>query len=212
MPRKLKTYITNLGFFELALAAPSMKAALEAWGMGHNAFTQGFARETDDPKIVAAAMAQPGVVLKRPVGSKGAFQENAELPKGWTPPNIDPPKPSTKKSAKTKTKALPKAKSRTDDRDRAAIISFEKEKARREREREKLAARETAQKEKDRASREREAEKARFALERGQARHEEAMAALEKERDKLERRIRIERERWDEEREELKAALRAAGT
>jgi len=24
MPRKLKTYITNLGFFELALAAPSM--------------------------------------------------------------------------------------------------------------------------------------------------------------------------------------------
>jgi len=30
MARKLKTYITNLGFFELAIAAPSMKAALEA--------------------------------------------------------------------------------------------------------------------------------------------------------------------------------------
>ena len=27
MARKLKTYVTNLGFFELALAAPSMKAA-----------------------------------------------------------------------------------------------------------------------------------------------------------------------------------------
>jgi len=58
MARKLKTYITNLGFFELALAAPSMKAALEAWGLGHNAFHQGFAKEIEDPKIVAAAMAK----------------------------------------------------------------------------------------------------------------------------------------------------------
>jgi hypothetical protein len=31
MPHKLKTFITNIGFFELALAAPSIKAALEAW-------------------------------------------------------------------------------------------------------------------------------------------------------------------------------------
>src|ERR1700731_3483619 len=32
MARKLKTYQTSLGFFDLAIAAPSMKAALEAWG------------------------------------------------------------------------------------------------------------------------------------------------------------------------------------
>jgi hypothetical protein len=32
MARKLKTYRTSLGFFDLAIAAPSMKAALEAWG------------------------------------------------------------------------------------------------------------------------------------------------------------------------------------
>jgi hypothetical protein len=32
MARKLKTYQTSLGFFDLAVAAPSMKAALEAWG------------------------------------------------------------------------------------------------------------------------------------------------------------------------------------
>jgi len=224
MPRKLKTYITNLGFFELALAAPSMKAALEAWGMGHNAFHQGFARETDDSKIVAAAMAKPGVVLKRPVGSKGAFEENAELPKGWAPPNIEPPKPSnseavgrkkrpsspaSRKSGKAKSKAA--SKSKTDDRDRAAIISFEKEKARRDREREKEAQRQEARKEKERATREREAEKARAALKRAESEHEDAMAALEKERDKLERRIQIERDRWDEEREKLKAVLRAAG-
>jgi hypothetical protein len=29
MARKLKTYQTSLGFFDLAIAAPSMKAALE---------------------------------------------------------------------------------------------------------------------------------------------------------------------------------------
>jgi colicin import membrane protein len=74
MPGKLKTFISNIGFFELALAAPSMKAALEAWGMGHNAFQHGFAKQTDDPKIVAATMAQPGVVLRRAVGTKGRVQ------------------------------------------------------------------------------------------------------------------------------------------
>jgi hypothetical protein len=31
MPRKLKTYIANLTFFELAIAAPSMKATPEGW-------------------------------------------------------------------------------------------------------------------------------------------------------------------------------------
>jgi colicin import membrane protein len=30
MPRKLKVYQTSLGFFDLAIAAPSMKAALDA--------------------------------------------------------------------------------------------------------------------------------------------------------------------------------------
>jgi hypothetical protein len=32
MARKLKTYQTSIGFFDLAIAAPSMKAALDAWG------------------------------------------------------------------------------------------------------------------------------------------------------------------------------------
>lgn len=57
MPRKLKTYQTSLGFFDLAVAAPSMKAALEAWGSKSNLFHHGFAKETDDRAIVAATMA-----------------------------------------------------------------------------------------------------------------------------------------------------------
>jgi hypothetical protein len=81
MPRKLKTYQASLGFFDLAVAAPSMKAALEAWGSKTNHFHQGFAKESDDPEIIAATMAKPGVVLRRAVGSNDSFSEHAELPK-----------------------------------------------------------------------------------------------------------------------------------
>src|SRR3954470_20464584 len=38
MARKLKTYQTSLGFFDQAIAAPSMKAALQAWGTKTNLF------------------------------------------------------------------------------------------------------------------------------------------------------------------------------
>jgi hypothetical protein len=48
MARKLKTYQTSLGFFDEAIAAPSMKAALEAWGADSNLFHQGAATESDD--------------------------------------------------------------------------------------------------------------------------------------------------------------------
>jgi len=60
MPRRLKTYQTSIGFFDLAIAAPSMKAAAQAWGSDTDVFKKGFAKETDDPKIVAATMAKPG--------------------------------------------------------------------------------------------------------------------------------------------------------
>jgi hypothetical protein len=67
MARKLKTYQTSLGFFEQAIAAPSMKAALEAWGADSNLFHQGAAKESADPDVIAATMKKPGVVLKRPI-------------------------------------------------------------------------------------------------------------------------------------------------
>lgn len=80
MARKLKTYQTSLGFFDQAIAAPSMKAALEAWGADSNLFHQGAAKQSDDPDVIAATLAKPGVVLKRPVGSKGPFSEHPGLP------------------------------------------------------------------------------------------------------------------------------------
>jgi hypothetical protein len=80
MPRKLKTFVTESGFFELAVAAPSMKAALKDWDIDVNLFQQGLARQTEDPAIIKAAEAAPGRVLRRPIGSKQPFREGAELP------------------------------------------------------------------------------------------------------------------------------------
>ena len=77
---KLKTFVTESGFFELAVAAPSMKAALRAWGLFHDAFAQGRAQQTNDPAVIAAATAEPGTVLKRPLRGKGAFKTEADLP------------------------------------------------------------------------------------------------------------------------------------
>jgi hypothetical protein len=57
-----------------------MKAAPEAWGADSNLFHQGAAKESHDPDVIAATMATPGVVLKRPVGSDDPFGEHAHLP------------------------------------------------------------------------------------------------------------------------------------
>ena len=57
-----------------------MKAALAAWGSDINLFHKGFAREVADPGIVAATLAKPGTILKRPVGTNEPFREQAHLP------------------------------------------------------------------------------------------------------------------------------------
>lgn len=100
MARKLKTYVAESGFFELAVAAPSMKAALDAWGITVNLFQQGLARQTDNAAIIAAAEASPGRVLRRPIGSKGAFSASAELPKVKGKPHGKTRKPQPRRDAK----------------------------------------------------------------------------------------------------------------
>jgi len=97
MPRKLKTYTTSAGFFDLAVAAPSMKAALDAWGSKNNLFHQGFAKVSDDPTVIKATMAKPGVVLRRSVGTDAPFTEHATLPRNFANVVEGPPKrrPST---------------------------------------------------------------------------------------------------------------------
>lgn len=79
-PRPLKVFRTHLGFFDTVVAAPSQKAALEAWGAKQNLFHEGLAEITNDPKAVMAALAKPGVVLRRAAGSNDQFSENPDLP------------------------------------------------------------------------------------------------------------------------------------
>lgn len=198
MARQLKTFVTNLGFFELAIAAPSMKAALEAWGVPQNFFHQGFARQTDDKKIIAATLAEPGVVLRRPVGSDDEFKQQASLPKSL--PNVSPPKPSR---APAKPPKVKKASKKATKADKAAVISFEKERARREAARD----REEAKAAKDRAVRKRAVEAAQADLAEAEAAHEKAMAEIDREREKLERRADLAVERWEAQREKLEAAI-----
>ena len=198
MARKLKTYQTSVGFFDLAVAAPSMKAAAEAWGLNTNEFKRGFARQTQDPAIVAATMAKPGVVLRRPVGSNAPFTEHAKLPK-------DLPVQQVKARATKPQKEPPAAK--TDSKaERAAALAFEREQKRREAKRRK----EEAARQKERKRREQAIAKAERALEEAKRVHELKIQKIEKDRAALDKRSQAENERWEKEIEMLEGALRRA--
>ncbi|MBR1272763.1 cell envelope biogenesis protein TolA [Bradyrhizobium sp. AUGA SZCCT0222] len=202
MARKLKTYQTSLGFFDLAIAAPSMKAALEAWGADSNLFHQGAAKESDDPDVIAAAMKKPGVVLRRPVGSDGSFGEHAELPT-----NLADSGRAAKAVRKPK-RHKAKASSRPVDKaaERKAALAFEKEQKRRERER----ASEEAARQKERERRQQAVDKAQAALEKAEQEHAKRAAIIQTELEALEKRSRAEEARWDKEKERLEATLRRA--
>jgi hypothetical protein len=201
MARKLKTYQTSLGFFDLAIAAPSMAAALRAWGSDTNLFQQGFARETDDPAIVAATLARPGVVLRRPVGSDGAFSEDAELPKELP---VDKVKERTAKQRAPS--GEPPAPKVDDKAAREAALAFEREQKRRESERRK----EEAAREKERKRREQAIATAETASEEAKRDHETKVEEIERDRAELDRRAQAEDARWEKQKEKLEAALRRA--
>ncbi|OKO86118.1 TolA protein [Bradyrhizobium sp. NAS80.1] len=201
MPKKLKTFQTSLGFYDLAIAAPSMKAALESWGAGSNLFHQGVARETDDPEVVAATMAKPGVVLKRPAGSNGRFAEHSELPSDLGVDEVRP-RPA-KKSSKPKRRPPPKI---GEAEARQAALEFEKEQRRREAER----RREEAARAKEREKREKAVAKAQAALDGARDEHDAKTRKIEAEREDLEQRARDEEVRWEKQKETLETALRRA--
>lgn len=201
MARKLKTFTTSAGFFDLAIAAPSMKAALEAWGARSNLFQHGFAKVSEDPKIVAATMARPGVVLRRPVGSTGAFSEHAELPK-------ELPAGTARRAAATRSAKRPEPSTKAvDDKTvREAARAFEKEQKRRDSERRK----EEARRQKERERRDSAIAAAEAALRQARQDHEARVADIEKDRAALDRRSQAEDARWRRKKEELEAELRRA--
>ena len=199
MVRKLKTYQTSLGFFEQAIAAPSMKAALEAWGADSNLFHQGVAKESTDPEVIAATMKKPGVVLKRPVGSDGPFGEHAELPKDLGQDERKKPVPNPAKAKKSPGQPDKVA-------DRKAAQAYERERQRRERE----EAKEEAARQKRRERRQQAVDKAQAALDKAEQQHTRRAAALRAEIEAIEEKLNAEEADWDKEKQRLKAALRRA--
>ncbi|WFU21493.1 cell envelope biogenesis protein TolA [Bradyrhizobium sp. CB1717] len=205
LKRKLKTYQTSLGFYDQAVAAPSMKAALEAWGASSNLFHQGVAKETDDPAIVAATMAKPGVVLRRPVGSDGSFAESAALPSDLADAEDKPKRKS--KPGKRAAKTAHKPSRKIDDQQaRKASAAFEKEERRREAERRK----EEAARAKERARRDKAVAAAEAALDEARREHEARTEQIEAERAALDERAEAEETRWGKQRTKLVEALRRA--
>ncbi len=86
MPRqsKLKLFRTAIGFHDAYVAAPSQKAALEAWGSESNLFAVGAAERVDNPEVMREALERPGEVIKR---TRGTMAEHiAALPKAKAPP------------------------------------------------------------------------------------------------------------------------------
>ena len=206
MARKLKTFTTSAGFFDLAVAAPSMKAALEAWGSKNNLFQHGFAKVSEDPKIVAATMAHPGVVLRRPVGSTGAFSEHAQLPTDLPLNNAKGGKAKHAPAKRSAKRPEPPTKALDDKTAREAARAFEKEQKRRDSERRK----EEADREKQRERRERAIAAAEAALEQARQDHEARLNDIEKDRAALDKRSQAEDARWRKKKEELETELRKA--
>lgn len=211
MARKLKTFTTSAGFFDLAVAAPSMKAALEAWGADANLFHQGFAQETDDRAIVTATMARPGVVLRRPVGTHGKFTVDAEVSgaafagkakvaaktQAKSEPNSEVP-PKTSRQAPARPEATKP--------DRKAALAYEKERKRRALQ----AQKEEAAQEREGQRRDRAIAAAQAVLEEAEAAHVRSVKEIEKAQAALDRKSAAEETRWKTEKEKLQDALREA--
>ncbi len=70
MAARLKVFVTSDGLTDYVVAASSRPKALAAWGAHQDLFKTGGARETDDPALVKAALAQAGEVLRRPTDAK----------------------------------------------------------------------------------------------------------------------------------------------
>ena len=169
--QKLKVFVTPIGFHDAYVAAPSQKAALEAWGADSNIFAQGIAEQVTEPKLMEEPLASPGKVIKRVRGS--ADEHFAELDRAA------PKKKAAKESGKVvqlKPKK-PKPKPSRDELDAAEEALEKAEKKQRKKLREidqELQALERKRRELQRkieAERDKLAEKA----EQARAKYEQAM-------------------------------------
>lgn len=122
---KLKVYSTPIGFHDALVAAPSQKAALEAWGAGTNLFSQGSAHVVTDPRLTKVPLKHPGQVVKVLRGS-----EEEQLAALWR--SERPARAKTHKvevSPKEKRKPPPKPSRTALGRAEAALEKLDREQA-----------------------------------------------------------------------------------
>lgn len=137
MAARLKVFVTSDGLTDYVVAASSKPKALAAWGSHQDLFKTGLAHETDDPALVKAASAQPGEVLRRPVGAAGELAKLAPAPR-----RAAKPKPSgPSKAALKKIADLEKKLSAVDAAREDALRKIEDQRARLDREAEAVISR-----------------------------------------------------------------------
>lgn len=119
MARKLKVFRTPIGFHDAYVAAPSRKAALEAWGADVDLFARGAAEEVSDPDLMGDALSRPGEVIRK---IRGTMEEHLaalpDTPKRRSKTAMTPDQPAPRKR-RTQSKAKPKPRPSRDELDTA---------------------------------------------------------------------------------------------
>jgi hypothetical protein len=119
MPRALKVFRTSAGFHDAYVAAPSRKAALEAWGAKVDLFARGVAEQVTDKALMAEPLEHPGEVIMK---SRGGLADQLKA--------LGPRKATRKKEdrpAKTRPRKPP-SRARLDKAE-AALADAEKRQA-----------------------------------------------------------------------------------
>ena len=170
--QKLKVFVTPIGFHDAYVAAPSQKAALEAWGADSNIFAQGIAEQVTDPKLMEEPLANPGKVIKRVRGS--ADEHFAELDRAA------PRKKAAKESGKVvalKPKSKPRPRPKRDELDAAEEALEKAEKKQRKKLREIDDELQSLERKRRDLQRKHEAERDRLSgkAEQARANYEQAM-------------------------------------
>lgn len=154
MPRnqKLKVFRAPVGFHDVYVAAPSRKAALEAWGSDHDLFARGMAEQVEDPELTREPLEKPGEIIRRLRGTpaeqiaslpksrrrlpvKRAEKASAPIKSGPAKPRPKPSKPRPDRGALL---AAQEALSRAEEQQHAEMSAFAKRQAELERERRNL--------------------------------------------------------------------------
>ena len=177
MPRKLKVFRTPTGFHDAYVAAPSRKAALEAWGADANLFARGTAEQVTDARLMAEPLKHPGEVIRVSRGDLAA-QLKALGPRKQAAANKAAP--SAAKPKRPSEKAKPKPPPKRDRVDEAEVAID--------------AVRKKHRSERGALEKQREAiERKLGALE---ARQDKELARLEAARDKARAAYRAALEKW----------------